>query len=326
MALAFAVSTGLHDAANATATLVATRVAKPVAAIAVAAVAGLLGPLLFASAVAATVAGIVRVEPSAVIPVFGAGLTGAVAWNLLTWLRGLPSSPSHALVGGLVGAAIADAGASAANWGGMDGIHPHGVVGALVGLTISPIVGFAVTGGLIAAAKRLLRRVSIRARRPVRAGQWASSAVLAFGQGANDAQKAAGALAALLAANGTITGLRAPAWAVAAAAAGLTLGTILGGTSLVRTIGTRITRLRPLGGLAIQTGSAATILVASLVGAPVSATQVVSSSVVGVAVGTGRHRHVRWRMVAHIATAWITTLPAAGLLAAGCLPIWRWIA
>jgi inorganic phosphate transporter, PiT family len=268
----------------------------------------------------------VRLDPASVVPVFGAGLTGAVAWNLFTWLRGLPSSPSHALVGGVVGAAIADAGASATNWGGMDGIRPHGVVGALVGLTLSPFVGFAVAAVLIAIARRLLRRASIRVRRPVRAGQLASSAVLAFGQGANDGQKAVGVLAALLFAHGNITGLRAPMWAVAAAAACLTFGTTLGGWSIVRTIGKRITRLRPLGGLAIQTSSAATVLAASLVGAPVSSTQVVSSSVVGIAVGAGRHRHVRWRVVRHIGLAWITTLPAAGSLAAAALPIWRWIA
>jgi PiT family inorganic phosphate transporter len=326
MALAFALTNGFHDAANAIATLVATRVARPLPAVAMAAVCNLLGPLVLGAAVADTVATIVLPPPGEVVPVVGAGLTGAVVWNLVTWRRGLPSSSSHALVGGLVGAALVAAGGDAVHWGGFDGWRPVGVLGVLFVLAVSPVVGFGAAAVLEAGARRGVRRASTAFAVPVRRAQWVTSAGLSFSHGANDAQKSVGIVAALLLANGTTRSLHAPLWVKVACAIALTVGTALGGWSIVRTIGRRIVRLRPLDGLVSQTSSAAVILGSSLLGAPVSTTQVVSSSVVGTGVGRGRTRRIRWQVVRGIALAWLTTLPAAGVLAVAVLPVWRWLA
>lgn len=326
MALVFALTNGFHDAANAIATLVATRAARPFPAVVMASVFNLLGPLLLGAAVANTVAKIVQPPIDEVIPVVGAGLTGAVAWNIGTWLRGLPSSSSHALIGGLVGAALVAAGTDAVNWGGIESGHPVGVFGVLIALAVSPILGVAAAALLELGARRALRRASSQLARPVLRAQWVTSAWLAFSHGANDAQKAVGIIAALLLANGTTASLHAPVWVELAAAIALTIGTAFGGWSIIRTIGRRIYRLRPLDGLASQTSSAAVIVGASVIGAPVSTTQIVSSSVVGAGVGRRRVRRIRWQVVREIAIAWITTLPAAGLLGAAAYPLWRWLA
>jgi PiT family inorganic phosphate transporter len=248
-----------------------------------------------------------------------------VTWNLVTWWRGLPSSSSHALIGGLVGAAVVEAGAGAVNWGGVGGGHPIGVIGALVALAISPVLGFGAAWAMERAVRRLMRRVTTRANRPVLRAQWASSGWLAFSHGANDAQKAVGVLAVLLLANETTQSLSAPVWATLTCAVALTLGTALGGWRIVKTIGRRIFRIRPLDGLVSQTSSAAVILAASVVGAPASTTQVVSSSVVGVGVGRRRYRHVGWEVVGSILLAWVTTFPAAAVLAGLLVPVWRWL-
>jgi inorganic phosphate transporter, PiT family len=326
MALAFAVTNGLHDAANAIATLIATRAGRPLPAALLAATCNMIGPLLLGAAVANTIATIVLVPPSQEIAVIGAGLTGAVAWNVVTWLRGLPASSSHALVGGLVGAALVAAGPSAVNWGGFDGWRPVGVWGVLIALAVSPLLGFWAAAGLTRLSLRPLGRATTRVLGPIRKGQWATSAWLGLSHGSNDAQKTVGVVAALLLAHGSIDSLAAPVWVTLVCGAALTLGTALGGWPIVRTIGSRITRLRPLDGLTSSTGSAAVILFSSVVGAPASTTQVVSSAVVGT--GFGRHRagHVHWDIVRKILTAWITTFPAAAVIAAVSYPIWRWLA
>jgi len=319
MALAFAVTNGFHDAANAIATLVATRVARPLPAVILASVFNLLGPFVVGAAVADTVASLVQVPAADTIPVIGAGLTGAVIWNLLTWRRGLPASSSHALVGGLVGAALAAGfGMDAVAWG------PVGKV--MLALALSPLLGFLAALGLEAVARRGLQRATIAVNRPIRGAQWVTSAWLAFSHGSNDAQKGVGILAVLLFANGTTTSIESMPWEIVACSLALTAGTAMGGWSIVRTIGSRIVRLRPLDGLASQASSAGVILAASFLGAPVSTTQVVSSSVVGTGIGRGRRRHVRWQVVREILIAWVTTLPAAGILAALSLPFWRWLA
>jgi inorganic phosphate transporter, PiT family len=323
--LAFAFTNGFHDAANAIATLVATRGARPGAAILLAAACNLLGPLLLGAAVADTIAGIVQVTAAQTVVVVGAALTAAVTWNLVTWWRGLPSSSSHALVGGLTGAALVEAGAEAVNWGGVRGGRPTGVIGALVALAVSPVLGFCAAWAMERGVRRGLRRATTRANRPVLRAQWLTSGWLAFSHGANDAQKAVGVLAVLLLANGTTRSLSAPVWAILACAGALTVGTALGGWRIVKTIGRRIFRIRPVDGLVCQTSSAAVILAASLVGAPASTTQVVSSSVVGVGVGRGRYRHVGWGVVGSILLAWVTTFPAAAVLAALLVPVWRWL-
>lgn len=323
LAIAFAVTNGLHDAANSIAALVATRAATPAQAIVIAAVFNLLGPLLVGAAVADTIGGIVTVPPSEAAAVIGSGLAAAVAWNLVTWYFGLPSSSGHALVGGLVGAALAAGGAGAVEWGGFDGVHPVGVAGTLIALALSPLLGAAAGAAVIRALRRIGRRATRRWGGPVDGGQWAMSAALAFSHGANDAQKSVGVVAALLLAGGEIDSLAAPLWVTALSAAALTFGTALGGWRIIRTVGRRIYRITPLEGLASQGSSAGVILGASLVGAPTATTQVVASSIVGIGAGRGRIHHVRWALVRQMAIAWLITIPAAAVLAAGLHALWE---
>ena len=242
LALAFAVTNGLHDASNAIAALVTTRGARPLQAALLAAVFNLLGPLLLGAAVADTVGGIVTIPGSTGIVVIAAGLAAAVTWNLVTWARGLPASSGHALVGGLVGAGAAAGGASAINWGGFDGWHPVGVLGTLVALAISPVIGALAGFVALRSLRRALRRGTRRWHGPVRGGTWATSAMLAFGHGSNDAQKSVGVIAAVLVADGRASHLGSPPWAAVACATALTAGTVLGGWRIVATIGRRIVR------------------------------------------------------------------------------------
>jgi PiT family inorganic phosphate transporter len=325
VALAFAVTNGLHDAANSIATLVSTRAARPGPAILLASIGNILGPILFGTAVASTIAGVVTVGPDETVRVLGAALTGAVGWNLVTWRRGLPSSSGHALLGGLVGAALVEGGTDAVHWGGFDGLRPSGVIGVAVVLALAPIAG------LLAAylVEHVLRRGAARSTRhvrgPVRAAQWVTSGGLALAHGANDAQKAVGVIATMLVAAGDSTTLQAPQWVAVACGAALTIGTAFGGWPIVRTIGRRIIRLRPIDGLASQTSSALVLFGATVVGAPVSTTEVVASSVVGVGGGRRRWRHVRWAVVRAMVLAWLITVPVCATLGALALIPWRWL-
>jgi PiT family inorganic phosphate transporter len=325
MALAFAFTNGLHDAANAIATLVATRAARPGAAILLAALGNVIGPLILGKAVADTIAGIVTVPNDEVVFVMGAALTGAVVWNAITWWRALPSSSGHALLGGLVGAAIAEGGTGAVNWGGFDGIKPVGVLGVMAVLALAPVFGLLAGFVVNRSARRAARRATIRVQGPVRVGQWTMSGGLALTHGANDAQKSIGIVAVLLVAAGENSHLGAPVWAELACGAALTAGTTLGGWPIVRTIGRRIVRLRPLDALSSQTGSTAVLFGASVIGAPVSTTQVVASSVVGVAGGRRRWRHVHWPLVRAMSLAWLVTIPASAAIAVVALLPWRWL-
>jgi inorganic phosphate transporter, PiT family len=323
LAVAFATTNGFHDAANSIAALVATRAATPLQAIVLASAFNLLGPLLLGAAVANTIGGIVRVAPASADQVIGAGLAAAVIWNVATWRRGLPSSSAQALVGGLVGAALAKGGAHAVNWGGIEGGHPVGVVGTLISLVISPPLGALAALLTIRALRRVARRATRRWAVPVRGGQWATAAALAFSHGANDAQKAVGVIAALLLASGRISSLAAPLWVTVLCAAALTAGTALGGWRIIRTVGRGIYRFQRIEGLASTGASAGVIFVASLVGAPTSTSQIVASSVVGVGGGRWRWRHIHWEVVRHIGVAWLITLPITGLLAAAAFELWH---
>jgi PiT family inorganic phosphate transporter len=321
-AFVFALTNGFNDAANAIATLVATRGARPAQAVALAAVFNVLGALVVGTAVAGTVAGIVTVIPSRAVAVIGSGVLAAVIWNVLAWSRGLPSSSGHSLVGGLVGAGLAQAGLHAVNWGGLRGWRPDGVLGVLIALAVSPLLGFLVGLALSRTDQRLLRRATRAVEAPIRAGQWLMSAALAFSHGANDAQKSMGVIAALLVATGHLHRFSVPLWVTLACGVALTAGTAMGGWRIVRTIGRRIFHLAPIDALASQTASAAVILSASLLGAPVSTTHVVASSVVGVGGGRRRWRHVRWTVVRSMGLAWLLTLPVAGLLGAAAVLVW----
>ena len=323
--IAFALTNGFHDAANAIATLVATRGARPGQAIVLAASFNMLGAVVVGTAVADTIAGIVQVPATEAVEVIGAGVLAATVWNLLTWWRGLPSSSAHSLVGGLVGSAMAEAGTGAVQWGGLDGLQPVGVFGVMVALAVSPLLGLGFGLGVSRLDGRLLRRATKRIKTPIRAAEWVMSAALSFGHGANDGQKSMGVIAALLLASGHLDTLSVPLWVKLACGAALTLGTAMGGWRIIRTIGRRIFRLAPADGFASQTASTAVVLPASYLGAPVSTTQVVASSVVGVGGGRRRWHHVRWSVVRSIGFAWLLTLPASAALGAIMLVIWRLI-
>jgi PiT family inorganic phosphate transporter len=323
LAAGFAVTNGLHDASNAIATLVATRAATPLQAILLASAFNLLGPFLVGAAVADTIAGIVTVPPDVANEVIGFGLASAVTWNLVTWRLGLPSSSAHALVGGLVGAALVEGGADAVHWGGFDGWHPVGVIGSLVALALSPLIGLLIASVAVGGLRRVAQRATRRWRGPVVGGEWVMSAALAFSHGANDAQKSVGVMAALLLAAGKTDTLSAPTWVTLTCAVALTGGTALGGWRIMRTVGRRIYRIRPMEALASQSASAGVILGASLAGAPASTSQVVASSVVGVGVGRRRWHHVHWAVVRAMGLAWLVTIPVTAMLAALALELWR---
>jgi PiT family inorganic phosphate transporter len=323
LALVFAFTTGVQDAANSIATLVATRAAAPGRALALATVCIFVGPFLVGSAVATTIAGILDVAADQTVEVVTAALVAALAWNAVAWYRGLPSSSSHALVGGLVGAAVAEAGLEAVNWGGFDGWRPVGVVGVMVALGVSPVAGACAAFLVLTLLRRGLRRATRRVASPVRSTQLGMSGLLSLSQGANDVQKTVGVVAAVLLASDVSSSLDPPFAALLGVALATAAGTVLGGWRIVRTIGRRIYDLRSIDALASESGSAAVILGASIAGAPVSATHVVASSVVGSGAGRGRWSSIRWAVVAEIGIAWLTTIPATAALAAAVIGMWR---
>lgn len=323
LALAFAFTNGVQDSANSIATLIATRAGRPGPALLLAIAGMLVGPFVLGSAVANTIAGIVDVDRGDTTEVVTAALVAALVWNLLAWYRGLPSSASHALVGGLTGAALLTAGLEGVTWGGVDGWRPVGVGGVLVVLAVSPIVGTVACLVALTLLRRALRRATRRFAGVVRDAQWVTSGVLSLAQGANDAQKAIGVIAAVLLAEGSTSSLDAPFWATASAALAMTAGAALGGWRIVRTIGRRIYDLRPLDALSSQAGSATVIVGASALGAPVSSTHVVSSSVVGAGIGRRRWSRIRWSVVRAMGIAWVTTMPATAFLAAAAVSVWR---
>ncbi len=257
---AFSLTNGFHDAANAIATLVATRGARPGQAIALSATFNMLGAVLIGTAVADTIAGIVTVPASQGVAVIGAGALAATLWNIATWRRGLPSSSGHALVGGLVGAAVVTTGLGGINWGGLDGWHPVGVFGVLIALAVSPVIGLAFGTAVSRLTRRAVRRATRRLAEPVRAGEWVMSAALSFSHGANDAQKAMGVTAALLVAGGRLDTFSVPLWVKVASGATLTLGTAMGGWTIVRTIGRRLFHLHPIDAFSSQSASTVVIL------------------------------------------------------------------
>ncbi|HEY5186091.1 MAG TPA: inorganic phosphate transporter [Actinomycetes bacterium] len=318
LGLAFDFSNGFHDSSNAIAAPVATGAMTPGQAVTVSATFNLLGPVIAGTAVAGTVGGIVTLDPGQTMTVLTCALAAALTWNLLTWWRGLPSSSSHALVGGLVGAGVVTAGTQSINWGGFDGLRPVGVIGILVGLAISPLLGGFVGALAELAARRGLRRARRRMERPILRGEWVTAAGLAFAHGTNDAQKTMGVIAAALVASGVVSSFTVPLWVKVACATALTVGSALGGWRIVRTIGRGIFRMGPLDGLVSQGSSAGVIGVAAFLGAPVSTTHVVASSVVGLGAAR-RRRHVRWPVVREILLAWLVTVPScvgmAGILA-----------
>lgn len=317
--LLFDYTNGFHDAANIVATVIASRAMTPVQAVIIVSVFEFLGPLLGGTAVANTIGSFVKLDdlpPTLSLTVMLCGLLGAIAWNLGTWLFGIPSSSSHALVGGLAGAVVVAVGADHVVWGFQELAHGHvtGVTKVLAALLVSPLLGFWVGFGLHRLMAALLRAAQPAANARLRASQFFTAAGLAFAHGANDGQKSMGMLTLVLVLGGFIPTFEVPLWVMLACATALTLGILSGGWRIVRTLGFAIYRVRPVHALASQLTSALVILAASVAGAPVSTTHVVATSIMGIG-ASERPRAVRWAKAKDIATTWVVTIPGAALVA-----------
>jgi PiT family inorganic phosphate transporter len=299
---------GIHDSSNVVATMISSRALSPRVALGITAVAEFLGPLIFGVAVAKTIGNDIVVVDTINIQVILAALVSAILWNLLTWYLGLPSSSSHALVGGLVGAVVMGAGWQAILLPGLEKI--------LIALFTSPIIGF-IFGFLILKLIFLLSwNASPRINELFKRGQLFSAVALALSHGANDGSKTMGIITLALIIGGYLKAFTVPVWVILICAGAMALGTGLGGMRLIRTVGGKFYKIRPVDGFASQLSSAAVILSASLVGGPVSTTQVVSSAIMGVGAAE-RVNKVRWGVAQDIATAWLLTIPATALVAAG---------
>ena len=311
VALSFDFLNGLHDTANSIATLVSTRMLQPRYAVIWAAFFNFVAFLVFGIHVARTVGvGIVAADVIDARVIFGA-LMGAISWNLVTWWAGIPSSSSHALIGGLLGAGVTKAGIASIVWGGVL------TTGAFI--VLSPLLGFFLALLLVLIVSWTFRRASPRAvERPIQWMQFASASLISLGHGGNDAQKTMGIIAVLLFSQGRLDGeFHVPFWVVITCQAAMALGTLVGGWRIVRTVGSRITRLTPAQGFCASTGGAVMLFAATYLGIPVSTTHTVTGSVIGV--GAARKvSAVRWRVATNIVIAWIVTLPASALVAAGC--------
>jgi inorganic phosphate transporter, PiT family len=309
VALTFDFLNGLHDTANSIATIVATRMLQPRYAVIWAAFFNFVAFLVFGVHVARTVGvGIVSADVIDAHVIFSA-LTGAISWNLVTWWGGIPSSSSHALIGGLLGAGIAKAGLSGIVWSGVL------TTGAF--MILSPIFGFLLALVLVLAVSWTFARTSPRAvEGTFQWLQFVSASLISLGHGGNDAQKTMGIIAVLLFSQGLLgNDFYVPFWVVITCQAAMALGTLIGGWRIVRTVGSKITRLTPAQGFCASTGGAIMLFVATFLGIPVSTTHTVTGAIIGV--GAARKvSAVRWHVATSIVIAWIVTLPAAALVAA----------
>jgi PiT family inorganic phosphate transporter len=315
----FDFTNGFHDASNMISTLVASRAISPAQSVILVGSFTLLGPLIGGTAVADTIGSFVSIDDVGAmnaLPPLLCGLLGAIGWNLLTWRLGLPSSSSHALVGGVTAAIVASHGVDHVIWGFGELLQgrPAGVAKVIVALLLSPVLGFLVGYLLHRLARFLLRAATPRVNTPLRRAQWLTAAVLAFSHGTNDAQKGMGIITLILVLIGQLEQFSVPFWVMALSAATMTLGTTFGGWRIVRTVGFGLYKLRPLHGFDVQLGSGAVIFAASLFGGPVSTTHVVSTCIMGVG-ASERPRAVRWQRAQEIALAWLLTIPGAAVLA-----------
>ncbi|WP_457796687.1 anion permease [Methylocystis sp. S23] len=309
VALSFDFLNGLHDAANSIATIVSTRVLRPQYAVFWAAFFNFVAFLFFGLHVAQTVGtGIVSPQIVDDNVIFGA-LMGAISWNLITWALGIPSSSSHALVGGLVGAGVAKAGMSAVVWSGL--------IKTGSAIVLSPALGFLLALLLVLVVSwAVLRRTPYAVDRLFRSLQFVSASLYSLGHGGNDAQKTMGIIAALLYSHGALGGeFHVPFWVVLTCQAAMGLGTLLGGWRIVRTMGSKITRLTPMQGFCAETGGAITLFLATGFGIPVSTTHTITGAIVGVGAAR-RVSAVRWNVAKDIVVAWVVTMPMSACIAA----------
>jgi inorganic phosphate transporter, PiT family len=315
VALAFDFLNGLHDAANSIATIVSTRVLRPHYAVFWAAFFNFIAFLFFGLHVANTL-GTGIVDPSiADARVIFAALIGAITWNVITWLLGIPSSSSHALVGGLLGAGLAKAGWSAIIW--------HGVIPTLAAIIGSPVIGFLLALAIVLGLSWLLLRWTPYAvDRTFQRLQFVSASLYSLGHGGNDAQKTMGIIAALLYSQHQLGDhFYVPTWVVLSCQFAMAAGTLFGGWRIVKTMGSKITRLTPMQGFCAETGGAITLFGPTWLGIPVSTTHTITGSIIGVGAAR-RVSAVRWGVASNIVVAWVLTIPAAGITAA----IVYWIA
>lgn len=309
VALLFDFLNGLHDAANSIATIVSTRVLRPQYAVLWAAFFNFVAFAVFGLNVAHTI-GTGIIDPNVVdTQVIFAALIGAIVWNLVTWALGIPSSSSHALIGGLVGGGMAKAGISAAVWSGLSK--------TLAAIVLSPVIGFVLAMFLVAGVSWIsVRSTPFTVDRAFRVLQFVSASLYSLGHGGNDAQKTMGIIAVLLFSQGKLgTEFYVPFWVVLACQASMALGTLMGGWRIVRTMGLRLTKLTPMQGFCAETGGAITLFMATALGVPVSTTHTITGAIVGVGAAR-RASAVRWNVASSIVYAWVITIPAAALVAA----------
>ena len=307
LALVFDFLNGFHDSSNIVATMISSRAMSPRNALLMSAVAHFIGPFLFGVAVATTIGSEV-VDPAAITSlVIIAALSSAIVWNLFTWYFGLPSSTSHALIGGLIGAVAVSE--------GIETINLDGLMKVLIALFLSPILGLVLGYLLLKLIYFLARGATPRINALFKRGQWGTSLALALSHGTNDAQKTMGIIAMAMVTTGYVDEFHVPWWVIVLSASAIALGTASGGWRLIETLGGKFFKIRPVHAFGSQLTSSAVILGAALLGGPVSTTQVVSSSIMG-AGSADRVSKVRWTVARDIAVAWLLTIPVSALMAA----------
>ena len=308
LALIFDFLNGVHDSSNVVATMISSRSIPPKAALAMTAMANFFGPFIFGVAVANTIGHEIVAAESINTLVLLAALASAIFWNLLTWYLGFPSSSSHALIGGFIGAVVMAAGWQAIHLGGLEKI--------LIALFASPLIGYVIGYLLFKLIALLCWNATPRINLVFKRAQVLTALALALSHGTNDAQKTMGIITLALVTGGFLTEFVVPVWVIILCAGMIAAGTALGGWKLIRTLGGKFYKIRPLDGFTSQLASAVVILSASLIGGPVSTTQVVSSTIMGVGAAE-RLNKVRWGVAKEIAVAWLLTIPATALVGAG---------
>jgi PiT family inorganic phosphate transporter len=316
VALIFDVINGFHDAANSIATIVSTRVLSPRTAVLWAALSNFIALFIFHQGVANTIAKTVDIKGSdpAFVWVVLCGLGGAIIWNLLTWLWGLPSSSSHALIGGLSGAGLAYGGPDVLNW--------FAIEKTLAFILVAPLLGFLLGGLIMFVVFWLFRRARPRkVDRVFRIGQLISAGLYSIGHGGNDAQKTIGVIWAVMIAGGMLApdAKEAPYWVIVTSYSAMAFGTAIGGWRIVKTMGMGLTHLKPVGGFCAEVAGAITLFLATFMKIPVSTTHTITGAIVGVGTVT-KARGIRWAVATRIVYAWIFTIPAAGIV--GALTLW----
>jgi len=308
LALIFEFINGMRDSSNIVATMISSRAFHPQTALGMTAVAEFAGPLLFGVTVAKTIGSDIVASDVISLQALTVGLVGAILWNLITWYFGIPSSSSHALLGGLIGAAVISSGWAAVKVGG--------VTKVLLALFISPLIGFAAGFVLLKIVYLLSSNATPHINNLFKQSQMFTAVALAFSHGTNDAQKTIGIITLSLIIGGELSDFSVPLWVVLVSAGTMAAGTALGGWRLIRTLGGKFYKIRPVHGFTSQFTSGLVILGASAVGLPVSTTQIVSSSIIGVG-ASERFGKVRWGVAADILTAWVITIPVSALFSAG---------